>query len=203
LSLGRFMMPDAFYMDSHVGDPQSRNKWLVEVSAMRARLPIFVLLFFGAELAASWWIWGRAPTDSLRVWYSSFWTFEAGRLHYWIPVFTSFLALGGVAWYALGQSRSLTTRWLIGSTLAVGLEVLTSILYWRSARSSDLRGLFQSMWYWHRVPQANDMGWPSFRIYMWNHLVPWAVVLLLGITLWLMFEKGAKNATQMASTPSC
>jgi hypothetical protein len=165
---------------------------------MTTRLTLFALLFFGAELAASWWIWGRAPTDSIRVWYAGFWSFEAGHLHYWIPVFASFLALGGVAWYPLRQHGGLTTWWLIGSALAIGLEVLTSVLYWRSAEASDLRSLFQSIWYWHQVPQASDMGWPSFRIYMWNHLLPWAVVLLVGITLRLMFERRAKNATRIA-----
>lgn len=161
---------------------------------MRVRLTIFVLVLFGAELAASWWIWGRAPADSLGVWYSGFWAFEAGRLHYWILLFVLFLTLGGLVWYALRQHIGLTIWWLIGSALAIGLEVLTSILYWRSDESSDLRGLFQSIWFWHRVPQASEMGWPSFRIYMWNHFFPWAGALLIGITLWLMFEQRTKDA---------
>jgi hypothetical protein len=164
---------------------------------MRVRFAIFVLLLFGAELAASWWIWVRAPMESIRTSYADFWTLEVGRLRYWIPVFAASLALGAAAWYVFRYQGTIK-RWLIGSALAIGSEVVTSILYWRSTESSALRDLFQSVWYWHRVPHENDMGWPSFRIYMWNHLVPWAVVLLVGITLWLMFERRVRNETRIA-----
>ena len=155
---------------------------------MKPRLIAFASLLFVAEVAASWWVWGRAPTDSLRVWYPGFWAFEAGRLHYWIPVFGSLLALCIVARYTLRRDGRWITSWPFAAALAVGLEVLTSVLYWRSARSSALRDTFQSIWYWHRVPQASDLGWPSFRIYLWAHLIPWAVVLLLGMILWVLFE---------------
>jgi len=162
-----------------------------------ARVIAFLSLVFTAEVAASWWMWGRAPSDSIRVWYSGFWVFEAGRLHYWVPVSASLLALWIVGWYALRRHGRLVTWWLSGAALAVGLEALTSVLYWRSAQSSDLRDLFQSIWYWHRVPQASDMGWPSFRIYLWGHLIPWAVVLLLGTTVWILLNKKAKNTTRI------
>lgn len=165
---------------------------------MVARFIAFVSLLCGAEVAASWWVWGRAPTDSIRVWYSSFWVFEAGRMHSWVPLFASLVALWIVVWYALRRHGRLIAWWLFGAALVVGLEVLTSVLYWKSARSSDLRDLFQSIWYWHRVPQASDMGWPSFRIYLWNHLIPWALVLLFGMALWVLFERKARTATRIA-----
>ena len=163
-----------------------------------ARVIAFLSLLVSAEVAASWWIWGRAPSDSIRVWYSGFWVFEAGRLDYWVPVAASLLAVWIVAWYALRRHGRLVTWWLSGAALAVVLEALTSMLYWRSAQSSELRDLFQSIWYWHRVPQASDMGWPSFRIYLWSHLIPWAVVLLLGMTVWVFFEQKARSTARIA-----
>jgi hypothetical protein len=156
---------------------------------MAGRFIAFVLFLCGAEVAASWWVWGRAPTDSIRVWYPGFWAFEAGRLLYWVPIFASFLTLWIVVWYALRRHSHLITLWLLATALGVALEVLTSVLYWRSAGSSDLRNLFQSMWYWHRVPQGSDMGWPSFRIYLWTHFVPWATVLLLGLAIWYLWSR--------------
>jgi len=146
----------------------------------------YLLLLFSAEVAASWWIWGRAPADSLRVWYSGFWAFEAGRLRSWIPVLVLFLLMSIVAWFLLRRSAGLIVGWLFGATLTIGLEVLTSLLYWKSSQSSDLRSLFQSIWYWHRIPQASDLGWPSFRIYLRCHLTPWALVLLFGVMLLLL-----------------
>src|SRR2546426_2552291 len=113
-----------------------------------ARVIAFLSLLCGAEVAASWWVWARAPTDSIRVWYSGFWVFEAGRLHYWIPVFAAVVALWIVAWYLLRwygrtkgiqgnhQRRYLIAWWLLGAASAVGLGRFTSALYLRSARSS-------------------------------------------------------------------
>src|SRR5271157_331510 len=106
---------------------------------MTARLIAFASFFCGAEVAASWWVWGRAPTDTLDVLYSGFWAFEAGRLHYWVPVFASLLALSIVAWYAFRRHVRLVVWWLFAAASGVGLEVLTSVLYWRSGRSSPLR----------------------------------------------------------------
>src|SRR3989442_7491564 len=89
-----------------------------------ARVIAFLSLLCGAEVAASRWVWARAPTDSIRVWYSGFWAFEAGRLHYWVPVFASLLALWIVGWYAFRRHGRLIT-WLFAAALGVGLEVAT------------------------------------------------------------------------------
>ena len=164
---------------------------------MATRFIAFASFLCGAEVAASWWVWGRAPTDSIRVWYSGFWAFEAGRLHYWAPVFASLSVLWSVGWYALRRHGRLITWWLVGAALGVGLEVLTSVLYWRSVRSSALRDLYQSTWYSNRVPRASDLGLPSFRGYLWAHLVPWAMVLLLGMTLGVLYEQKAGNARRI------
>ena len=161
---------------------------------MATRFIAFTLFLCGAEAVASWWVWRRAPTDSIRVWYSAFWSFEAGRLHYWIPILGALLAFCIVA-YALRRNGRFITWWLF-SAAGVGVEVLTSVLYWRSAQASDLRNLYESIWYWHRVPQASDMGWPSFRGYLWDHLLPWAMVLSVGITIWLILDQRANHATR-------
>jgi hypothetical protein len=162
---------------------------------MVARFIALASLLCGAEVAASWGVWGRAPTDTIRDWYAGFWAFEAGRLHYWVPVFASLLTVWIVAWYALrphDHAQGIQRRylwWLFVAASGVGSEVLASALYWRSARSSDLRSLFESTWYWDRVPQASDMGWPSFQGYLWAHLAPWTVFLLLGLGGWSFWRR--------------
>jgi len=142
--------------------------------------------FLFAEIGASWWIWGRSPTDSIRVWYSGFWTFESGRLVFWAPIFGGALAMGLLGWALLirGVRRSGPALSVFGAILTIASELATSMLYWRSPRSADLRDLFQSVWVWHRVPQASDLGWPSFRFYLWAHFFPWLVVLIAGVAVW-------------------
>jgi len=164
---------------------------------MTARFIGFGSLLWCAEFTASWWIWARAPSDSIRVWYPGFWAFEAGRLHYWVPALASVLCLSIVAWYATRSQGHLITYWLSGVVLAVLSEVLTSAWYWRSVRASHLRHLFQSIWYSHRAVQAGGNGWYSFGIYLWCHLVPWAVVLLSGIILWILVEQRTRRETRM------
>lgn len=167
---------------------------------MTARLTAFASCLFGAEIAASWWIWNRTPTDTIRVWYSGFWPFEVGRLHYWVPAFACTLVLWMVAWYALLRKGRPATQWLFTAVLAAGLEVVTSVLYWKGPQSSSIRGLYQSVWAWNRVPQANEMGWPSLRIYLGDHLVPWAVMLVLvGIYLWYLGHRKHQLQTQSLS----
>jgi hypothetical protein len=164
---------------------------------MKAKFTILFFLFFGAELVASWWIWGRAPTDSIRVWYSGFWAFEAGRLYCWIIVFAALLVIWLLGWYRLLRHRGWMISWLFCVVLGVGLETATSIFYWRSTWASGIRSLFQSVWYWHRVPLASDLGWPSMRIYIWHHLVPWAAIVLVGITLWIFVVRKVRVFRQL------
>jgi len=152
-----------------------------------------LMLFTGAEVFASGCIWSEAPTDTLRVLYAGFWHFESGRLPYWIPVLISSGLLWGVCWYGLRLGRHRAFAWIFGGGLAAATEISTSALYWRSAASEYVRNLYESGWYWHRVPQANDLGLPSFRGYLWSHLVPWAVVLLLGLVTWHLWHKRKKS----------
>lgn len=149
----------------------------------------FLALVTGAEVFASGYIWSEAPTDTLRVLYPGFWHFESARLIYWIPVLISAALLWCVCWYALRAARQRVFAWVLGGGLALATEISTSTLYWKSAASGYVRGLYESAWYWNRVPQADDLGWPSFRGYLWSHLVPWAVVLLLGIVAWHLWQR--------------
>jgi hypothetical protein len=173
---------------------------------MAARLLALVALLFGAEVVASWWIWTEAPTDSIRVRYSSFEVFERDRLVGWIIVFASvlivlfFLRLLALRKRGIEDARENLNVfsdpipfWTVGLVAAISLEVFTSVLYWKSSTSLHLRRLYESVWYWNRVPQPSDIGWPSFRIYMWQHFVPWAIILLLGLTLWHLLSRRKKT----------
>ena len=168
---------------------------------MTARFIALASLLFGAEIVGSWWVWSRTPTDTIRVWYSGFWPFEAGRLHYWFPVSATVLVLWIVVWYAFLRGRPLM-QWLFTAVLGAGLEVVTSVLYWRSPRSSNIRGLYESVWVWNRVPQANEMGWPSFRVYLGDHLVPWIVVLVIfSLPVWYLRYRKHHSGAVVQGTP--
>jgi len=161
---------------------------------MRTRFVALASLFLTAEVAATFWLWGRAPTDTLRDWHPSFWAFELDRLRYWLPVSAALLGSWFLASYALARRNRRNVWWFVGVAVGIGAEVATSTLYWKSPRSSYLRGLYESVWAWERVPQASDLGWPSFRIYLWSHFIPWAFVLVLGMIVWLRFERKARDA---------
>jgi len=159
----------------------------------------FISLVFVAETFASWGTWKGAPTDTLRVRYPSFLAFDAGRLHYWTPVFASALALWVLAWSLLRARRRTTIDlsshqwmhstvwWLLGASLAVGSEVMTSAFYWASPRSAHVRSLYEGLWYLDRVVPPSAVGWAGFCAYMSEHLLRWAVVFFsgfIGYFLW-------------------
>lgn len=181
---------------------------------MAARILAFTVLLFSAEVIASWWIWAEAPTDSIRVFYSNFQVFELERLGGWITVFVSGLTLLLLPWILTSRKRDIENArgglnvfrdpivfWTVGLIAAVFGEVLTSIVFWVSSTSLHIRRLYESVWYWNRVPQSSDIGWPSFRVYMWQHFVPWAIVLLLGLTIW-HFLRRRKNMLSTVAIPA-
>lgn len=45
------------------------------------------------EVATSWWTWVRAPSDTLRVRYDSFYAYEGERLFFWLIVISALGAL--------------------------------------------------------------------------------------------------------------
>jgi hypothetical protein len=139
------------------------------------------LLLLGAEVLASGWLWARAPVDTLRVWYPTFWGFERGRLYYWTIAFACSALLGAFIWYALQRRVATVAMKLVAAALAMTVEGSTSVWHWKSAASVRVRGLYESIWYWNRVPLPADLGWPSFWGYLWAHLVPWAALLLCAV----------------------
>ena len=161
------------------------------------RLITFSLLLWGAEVTASWWVWSGAPMDTLRDWCPDFWRWESGRLHYWIPVFALSVLLSVVSWYGLHRRVRGIAMAVLGAGLAVGVEVSTSILYWRSASSLYVRrDLYESFWDWHLIPYLLYIGGKTFKGYLWDHLALWAVFLCLGLTVWYFWDRWERSHTR-------
>ncbi len=147
-----------------------------------------------AEIVASWNVWGAAPTDTIRVSYPGFWGYEVGRLSCWAPVFVIGLIVWLTAWRALGlraltRAKGLWRALLIGMALASGLEIGTSILYWKSLASLPLRGLYESSWYWRHAPSPGEQGWPSLEGYAYKHALGWAASVLVLGGLWFAGQR--------------
>jgi hypothetical protein len=157
----------------------------VDMWMHQRRVLSWFLLCFLAEVVPSWRVWRSTPYDSLRVGYPDFAMFEAGRLQFWALMLVM-IGLTGAAmtWLANRDSRLSGSKenakakrlWLRRSPYlasAIALEIGTSVLYWN----------------WNRA-----VGWPSFRpsfrIYLWEHLLPWAIVVSLGLFLWNRLAKG-------------
>jgi hypothetical protein len=160
---------------------------------------IFSLFVLVAELMASWWLWRGAPTDTLRVSYPGFWRYEVGRLLCWSVL----SLLCAVIWLIVslgmhgGARKEVKVALLVGLLLACALEVSTSMLYWNSRSSLPVRDLYGSVWYWHRVPQSSDQGWPSLKGYLWDPALAWAVLILIPQALWCL--AGRKGKGEMRS----
>jgi hypothetical protein len=98
---------------------------------------------------ASWWLWGGAPTDTLRVSYPGFWGYEVGRLLCWSVLFL----LSMVIWLIVlrgmhdGARKEVRVELLAGLLLACALEVSASTLYWNTRSSLPVRDLYGSVWY--------------------------------------------------------
>jgi len=156
----------------------------------------FILLLPVAEIAASWVLWRSFPSDTIRVAYPDLLAFESGRFKSWVPVFAAMVMIS-MAWLFWRPNRAPSDHvdklrhgsgWiLVGS--AVLVEALTSAVYWLTAASWHVRIFYQSMYYWNWVPKSSDLVWPAFRGYLLQHFIPWASVMLVGVTLWLMVEK--------------
>lgn len=149
------------------------------------------LLCFLAEVVSSWRVWRSTPYDNLRVGYPDFAMFEAGRLQFWALMLVMIGLTGAaMAWLANRDSRLSGSKenakakrlWLRRSLYlasAIALEIGTSVLYW----------------YWNRARWPEDFGWPIFRFYLWEHLLPWTVVVSLGLFLWSQCERLRSSST--------
>jgi len=155
-----------------------------------------LIAILGAELVASWWLWGGAPTDTLRVSYVGFWSYEIGRLSCWMAFLPLFVVAWLIVWRGLSWAIHPKSSWLFYllvsavQILALALEVSTSVRYWHSSSSIGVRNLYTSIWYWHRVPSPSDQGWPSLKGYILNHAFAWVVaILIFEILLYLEYRR--------------
>lgn len=151
----------------------------VDMWMQQRRVLSWFLLCFLAEVVSSWTVWRSSPYDILRA-YPSFAKFEAGRLQFWTLMLVIIGLIGlAVTWLANRDNRLSGSKenakakrlWLRSSLYlasAIALEIGASVLYW----------------YWNRARRPEDFSWPFFRFYLWEHLLPWAVVISLGLFLW-------------------
>ncbi len=154
-----------------------------------------VIVLCAAELFASWWLWARFPTDSVRVWFSGYWSYEVVRFGIWLAVLTAEFA--ALVMYRCKKGRDANEynpihgfrRWVSALCGGFVLESTTSCLYWLTPRSTPIRDIYQSDWYWDRVPRATDLGWPSLVGYWRDHAIAWAVVVILGSLIWFACSK--------------
>jgi hypothetical protein len=156
-------------------------------------LSLFVLVL-AAEMLASLWRLLRLPTDT----YIGVADYELGRMLYWLPlvglaiVFVSTFESKFQALKAREYTRQRLLRFAAMAALAFCVEALTSFGYWwHSPHSHRVRALYESVWYWHRVPRQSDYGWPSFAGYFMDHLMPWTAVILLGLGAWYLKTRKA------------
>jgi hypothetical protein len=125
-----------------------------------------------SEVLASLGCWHGTPTDwsgpTLHFWHYEFW-----RLVYWIPragaAFVAVLA----SCYALPGIRRYSVLLPIAFAVALAVEWVTSLSYWRS----------------FAVAQASFLGWPSEFHYVWEHLLCWAICLFLAAGAWLFWMR--------------
>jgi hypothetical protein len=168
---------------------------------------LFIVALF-AEIGASLWLLLLAPLDGPTEMYSGFLGYEAWRALCWAPLAAIIALLSAFVGQklafrkgGLASRNSSPLRFLISAT-AIGLsvETLTSICYWKSPHSRGVRALYQSVWYWHRVPRQSDFGWPSFRGYYVDHLIPWAMLFLTGLIAWFMWTKRRQSDANKPAT---
>jgi hypothetical protein len=115
-----------------------------------------------AEIASSFLSWHGTPTD----WRGEplhFWIFELWRLQSWALFFGACVVLWFFCWRAFHPRVRDIGLWLLAGVLAVSIEVLTTVRYWR-----------QLSW-----TESAYLGISYFRSYLWEHLSGWIVALLL------------------------
>jgi len=125
-----------------------------------------------AEIVSSLLSWAGTPSD----WLGEplhFWTFELRRLQSWVMFFVAGVVLW-LSWRAVHRRVHEIALWLVASFLAIAIEVLTTLRYWR-----------QLSW-----RESAYLGIPYFRGYLWEHLIGWFVALLLVLAILYYWERG-------------
>jgi len=150
-----------------------------------------VIILCASELIASAWVWNSFPTDSVRVHYPGYWSYEAVRFGIWLAILSAEFA-AFVMYRRKKGGHSNKYHPLHGfrnGVLAVCgglvLESTTSGLYWLTPRSIYIR---YSYGYWDTPPPARDLA-SSFVRYWRDHAIAWAVVVILGSLIWFACSK--------------
>ena len=137
-----------------------------------------------AEVLASLSVWTGGPTDQ-RGEPPHFWAFELWRLKYWALLFS----LTAFLWLAVwGIFRVRRPKILFPSSLAmaaVSVEILTSVWFWRQLSWSE----------------ASFLGWPYLPWYVWNHLLPWTVIVALALGVGYLWSRRQGTSGSAVAKP--
>jgi hypothetical protein len=132
-----------------------------------------LVLALAAEMLASLWRLLTFPSDT----YIGVGNYELGRMLYWLPliglalVFVSSFEAKFLMLQASEKTRKLFLHFVALAALALCVEALTSFGYWwHSSHSGPVRALYESVWYWERVPRPSDYGWRILRVILWTIL---------------------------------
>ncbi|HEX7289253.1 MAG TPA: hypothetical protein VF532_23920 [Candidatus Angelobacter sp.] len=151
-------------------------------------LAFTVLLLLADSLGTSA-VWIGAPMDAPPEAAPSINSFEAWRLKYWF----FFFALAGliwlVAWNCLRRQTNAQNKFpihkvalvVIGAGLCIGAEIATSYWYWSVLPWRDAYRFEPPFFPYH----------PVFHRYVWTHLISWAVVMLIGLGSWYLWQRFA------------
>ncbi len=161
----------------------------------RIAIPSLIILC-AAELFASWGVWVNFPTDSVRVRFPGYWSYEVLRFGIWFAILAA-----GITALAVYRRKSRddpkgfkpfrgSRKWVAALCGGLVLESITSFLYWLTPRSAPIRDAYEGWWYWEdRGPRPADLGLPSFVGYWKDHAIAWAVVTIIGSLIWLACSK--------------
>lgn len=146
------------------------------------KLTASALLLGAADIVASLLVWKGAPTD----WSGEpphFWTYELWRLKYWSAFFVLSALLWIIVWKLLGRRIHKPAIWLFAVSLAVAVEISTSIWYWRQLPST----------------QASYLGWSYFPSYFRAHAIAWSSCLLLCLAFFYLWVRSRRRLISTAS----
>jgi hypothetical protein len=116
-------------------------------------------------------------------------SFEAWRLKYWFFSFALAGLIWLVAWSCLRRPTNAQNKFpirkialvVISAGLCIGAEVATSYSYGRVLPWGDA----------YRFAPPFFPYNPGFQDYVWGHLIGWAVVMLIGLGSWHLWQRFA------------
>jgi hypothetical protein len=136
------------------------------------RWALVLIVLAIAEVLGSLFAWHGTPTDwsgpPLR-----FWNYEFWRLACWIPFAGGAFAVVLAIWYFLPSVRRCSIVLPLALVFALGVEWITSLSYWHALT----------------IEQADFLGWMGEFYYIRDHLLGWAIALLLATVAWLFWMR--------------